>query len=216
MSFSHAQTLGNLNSSAFVEGFDIKGKPFTAKKEESIEGSPMLNDEWAQGSVKFTNRRLLTKVELQFSVYDNELYFRKDNIVYMFADPVKEFSFSYSDNSGSHNVLFRNGYPDFDNRKGSSFYQVLADGSKIQLLKYMYKRISENNPYASPGERTYNDIEELFVYDSAKGKLIRIKSDKTSLIKALPTCETNINNFFSARKKASEDELKSHVAKLNE
>jgi hypothetical protein len=193
----------------------VKGNPFTSKANQNIEGSPLLIDNWTMGEVKLANGFLLKNVELQFDLYENELYFRKDNQVFTFADPVKEFNFNYTDQGAEKHVLFRKGYPDFDNHNDNSFYEVITDGNKVQLLKFLYKRIQEVNAYASPGKKEYADEEELFVYDVQKKSIIKIKSDKTSLLKALPGYENAINTFLSGKKKISQNELISLIQQLN-
>jgi hypothetical protein len=150
-----SQSLNNVAGSAFVEGYDIKVRPFTGKANENIEGTPKLNENWATGEVRLSNNFLLKNVQLQFDLYENEVYFMKDNIVYTFADPVKEFTFSYGDGSDEKRVLFRKGYPDFQNHNDNTFYQVLSDGDKVQLLKFIYKRIEEPDTYVSPGKKLY-------------------------------------------------------------
>ena len=189
-----AQTTNN-SSNYFIEAYDVNGKPFTSTGRIDVEGSPMLSDSWNMGVVNFEKGRAITKIELQFNIYENELYFRKDDQVYTFADPVREFSFAYNDEGQSRTVKFRNGYTPQHKRKLNSFYQVLADGKKLQLLKYVSKIVREKWEYSGPVKKYYDLKEELFIQNNMTGELIAVKKDRQSVNKALPAYSNSINKL---------------------
>ena len=163
-----------------------------------VEGSPLLSDSWNIGVVNFEKGQAITKIELQFNLHENELYFRKDNLVYTFANPVREFSFAYSDEGQSRTVKFRNGYTPQHKRKLNSFYQVLADGKNVQLLKYVSKIVREKWEYSGPVKKYYDLKEELFIQNNMTGELIAIKKDRQSVNKALPNYINSINKLTKA------------------
>jgi len=189
-----AQTTNN-SSNYFIEAYDVNGKPFTFKSKMEVEGSPMLSDSWNMGIVNFEKGQAINKIELQFNLHENELYFRKDNLVYTFADPIREFSFAYSEDGQSRTVKFRNGYTAQHKRTLNSFYQVLADGKNVQLLKFVSKIVREKYEYSAPVKKYYDLKEELFIQNNKTGELIAIKKDRQSVNKALPAYSNSINKL---------------------
>ena len=189
-----AQTTNN-SSNYFIEAYDVNGKPFTFKTKMNVEGSPMLSESWNIGVVNFEKGQAITKIELQFNLHENELYFRKDNLVYTFADPVREFSFSYNEEDQLRTVKFRNGYAAQQKRTINSFYQVMADGKNLQLLKYVSKIVREKYEYSQPIKKYYDIKEELFIQNNMTGELIAIKKDRQSVNKALPAYSNSINKL---------------------
>lgn len=215
--FTKAQNIDNYkNGSAFAEAFDVDGKPFTAKKDDNIEGSPMLNDQWAEGEVKFMNGFTLKKVELQFNLFDNDIYFRKHNAMYRFADSVKQFSFSLTTEKGNtEHVLYRSGYPAKNNHGVTAFYKVLTEGNNFHLLQYDYKKLEENNAYNAPGRKAYRQEQDFFLYDAKANTITPVKTDRNMLVKALPAFEKQITAEFAGKKKVSVEDLVALVNKLN-
>jgi len=189
-----AQTTNN-SSNYFIEAYDVTGKPFTSKSKLNVEGSPMLSDTWYEGMVIFEKGQSINKIELQFNLYENELYFKKDDQVYTFADAVREFSIPFNDEGEIRILKFRNGYSPQHKRDLKSFYQVLADGKKLQLLKYVSMIVREIWEYSAPVKKHYELKEELFIQDNLSGELIAIKKDRQSLIKALPAYSSSINKL---------------------
>ena len=179
-----------------MDAYDVSGKPFTSiNKSASIEGSAMLSDEWNEGMVVFERGYSINKIAIRFNLYENELYFKKDSVIYTFADAVREFTIPFNDEGQIRILKFRNGYTPQHKRTLNSFYQVLVDGKNAQLLKYVSKIVRENWEYSRPVKKYYEQKEELFIQDNMTGQLTAIKKDKQSLIKALPSHASSINKL---------------------
>ncbi len=198
---TYAQTVAdNFSTNGFAEAYDIKGKPFTARNMDDIEGTPMLNDSWEKGQVKFMSGPQLTVPELQFNLFTNQLYFRKDNIVYFFGDPISEFKYQYHDEAGNELAFFRNGYPDNGGKTISTFYRVMADGNNLHLLKYSYKIVRENYVYNGSQKKIYAQMDEWYAYDVKKTAFIKLKMELKYLVKVLPEYADTINKFAAEKK----------------
>jgi len=211
---AYGQTVANsFNGSPFAEAYDINGKPFTSTNNTNIDGTPMLSESWGKGFVKLKNGKQLAVDALQFNLFDNELHFKKDNTEFIFADAVSEFKISYTQDDLDINAVFRNGYPDMGKNTGATFYQVLADGNKLQLLKYSAKSIQDNYSYGGPVRKIYKETNEYFVYDIKNAAIKSISLEKASLIRAAPDFESSINQFKS--KLRSEKEMTAVFNLLN-
>lgn len=212
---TNAQSLGS-NSGYTMDAFDIQGKPFTLKK-NSIEGSPMLNEKWGKGLVKFKNGYLVKEAVLQFNLELNELYFRKNEQTYSFLDPVREFILAYEENGVPHSVVFRNGYPAFAKNDTSSFYEVMTDGKKVQFIKYTVKSVAEQYNYGGSGKKYYRVVESWFLFDTEMGKIIKINKNKKDIIEALPNYKSSIESFLKQNnyRLREEDEIAELLGYLN-
>src|SRR4051794_36935373 len=80
-----------------IEAYDLSGKRIPLGDQREPEGSKMLNNEFVPGIVRFagatTNYRLL----INFSLLNNDLYFKKDSAVLAFINPVDSFSIPVKD-----------------------------------------------------------------------------------------------------------------------
>jgi hypothetical protein len=228
LSYANAFSQGNLpaaagasnniiGNTAFVEVYDNTGKPLTSTNKEVL-GSPFLNETWGKGEVRLKNGFLLKNAELQFDLYDNELHFKKDNIAYKFVDSLKEFAMEFKDGEEMQSVFFRSGYPPIEKKYTPSFYQVLADGKKVQLLKYVSKEIREKYNYMAPLSKEYQLSVSYYVYDAVTGTIKNIKLSKNVLIKAMPQYENSIRMFSKKKdyKFNSENEIVQLFIELNQ
>ncbi|MBL0355378.1 MAG: hypothetical protein IPP72_00135 [Chitinophagaceae bacterium] len=163
---------------AFAEAYDQKtGKPLTEVNKQ-VFGSSLLNDNWGNGEVLLQNNFLFKNLELQFDLYKNELHFRKNDIVYLFVDSIKEFSMKFKDSLEMRSVVFRSGFPSIQKKTGASFYQVIADGSNVVLLNYVTKEVRENYQYLGPLRKEYELNNAYYIYEVKTGlmKSISLKN----------------------------------------
>jgi hypothetical protein len=207
-------TSGNYS---FTELYAENGKPLSTANKE-IGGSPFLNENWGKGEVWLQNGFRLKNLELQLDADKNELHFRKNNIAYKFVDSLKEFSMEFKDGELTQYVLFRSGYPPIEKKSIMAFYQVVADGKKVQLLKYLSKEIREKYKYGSPVTKEYQLAVHYYIYDVSTGTIKAVNPGKESLIKTMPLYEKNISLFSKLKKYKlkSENEMKELVIAVNE
>ncbi len=199
-----------------MNAYDISGKPL-ASKGPAMEGSPMLNNNWGKGLVKFKNGNWVSDVELQFNVRENELYFRKNEQSFSFVDTVKEFILAYEEEKVSHSVLYRSGYPSIGKNQSLQFFEVVQDGSLLQLLKLTTKVLVENNSYGRGKEKEYKDSFQWYVFNVKNREITRIKKDKASLLQALPDYAERIEQLTKENgyKLRTEEEIAELINLLN-
>ncbi len=179
----------------FIE--DINGRAFTNKGIEDIEGSPFLFNEWNPGIVKFRNGRFAKGINLRFNVYNNQLYFKKEEQQLEFELPVEEFMIRGLKDADSVDVYYRSGFPDTEKTTSQTFLEVLSDG-KLVLLKYRYKAIGSIKPYNQAERRKFEDREQLFIY--VDKRMVKFKKDKESIIEALPQHKAAILSIVEEKK----------------
>lgn len=125
---------------------DIQGKPLSESTYSDVSGTVFLYDSWLKGTVEQGNKLSYKDVELKYSTYKDELFFKnpKDGSMLSFVLPVTAFSLAIN---GKFDI-YRNGFPAIDNFNTNSFYQVIFDGG-IKLLFKSYKTLIEVKPYNS-------------------------------------------------------------------
>ncbi|MFN5376281.1 MAG: hypothetical protein ACK492_07980 [Chitinophagaceae bacterium] len=192
---SMAQSTTNSQSTNFyLEAYNIRGRPFVNPDASNIEGSPLLNLDWGQGTVYFKDGTVAQNVELKFNLEKNELYFNRDGELFLFNDPVMSFRMSYSSSAGKKEVHFRSGYPLNGRLNKETFYEVLEDGAKFQFLVYRSTYLADSYQYGGQAKKAFKEIEELYVFDVAFGKMIKIKRTEASLVEALPDLKDKISS----------------------
>jgi len=196
----------------FIE--DISGRPYSSRGAEGIEGSPFLLDEWNWGAVKFQNGRFAKDLSLRFNVYNNQLYFKKDESQLEFVLPVHEFMIGYLKDFDSTAVIFRSGFPVTEKTSTETFFELLADG-KIQLIKHRSKAIVSFKPYNQPERKEFSNTEQLYIY--ADGKMIKIKKEKDAILNALPQYAAAILGIIEKKnlKLKNEQSIAQLIAELN-
>lgn len=202
------------SSTGFRDARDISGKSIP-NGQNTIEGSPMLADGFVTGTVKLKGNENKYSLLVNFSLVENQLFFQQENQTLKFTDPLENFSLVVKNKDATTIMNFKNGYPSVANNDENTFYQVLYDGSKIQLVKYLYKTVDEKYSYGGPTIKQYVSKYKLYVYDVASKSLNEINPSITSIEKALPNYYTSIEKCVLQNKMKHEQEVVQLVAFLN-
>jgi hypothetical protein len=203
-----AQTLGSVNK-AFDESYDASGKPFAKNPNSSVEGIEVLNQNWGKGNVKMTRNKSYDDAELQFNIATQQLFFKKEGTVFAFGDNVLSFTLTYDLNGKSHSVYFKNNYPAVGNQTNASFYQVMNEGKKLDLLKFLSKKKEERYEYNQPFKLVYTDESEWYFYYKLNSQVFLIKNSLIDIEKKLPGNWAELTAGFQPKNKKhlSEEEM---------
>ncbi|MEN9952240.1 MAG: hypothetical protein RLZZ520_508 [Bacteroidota bacterium] len=207
----------SVSTNFFVEAYNIRGKPFTNPDASNIEGSPLLNQDWGKGTVYFKDGAVAQNLDLKFNLEKNELYFNREGEMFLFNDPIMSFRMNYSSGSGKKEVHFRSGYPVNGRLLKETFYEVLEDGAKFQFVTYRFTYLADSYRYGGQSKKVFTENEELYVYDVAFGKMIKIKRSESSLVEGLPDYKDKIVAVIRDNKlklKTNED-VKKVITELN-
>jgi len=199
-------TTSNSVHNVFRNVFDEIGKPISPGSIPNIEGSPLLSKDWALGTVSLFDGRSYNQVLLNFNLFTNDLWFLRDSAILMFADPVREFTITYSENNLIKTARYRSGYPSIDKKNSKSFYEILSNGPLIELIKFKARVIEEIVIYGSPTKRTFIQEDKLYVFDVKSKKLRPVTKGIKSLIDFIPSTETLINQYVRENELNMKDE----------
>jgi hypothetical protein len=207
----------NVSTNFFVEAYNIRGRPFTNPDASNIEGTPLLNQDWGKGTVYFKDGAVAQNLDLKFNLEKNELYFNRESEMFLFNDPIMSFRMKYSSGSGSREVHFRSGYPVNGRLLKETFYEVLEDGAKFHFVAYRFTYLADSYRYGGQSKKVFTENEELYIYDVAFGKMLKIKRSESSLVEVLPDYKDKITSVISYNKLKlkSNDDVKKIIAELN-
>lgn len=201
-----------VSTNFLVEAYNIRGRPIVSKNPSDVEGSPLLSDDWSKGTVYFKDGGVAGKVDLKFNLEKNELYFNRNGELFLFNDPVSGFRMDVTNDGQSKEYLFRSGYPVHGRFSKETLYEVIADGSKFQLVNYKFSYPSDIYVYGSTGsKKKYTPAEEIYVFDVAYGKMTKVKRNESAIAEALPDLKVKINQICTANKlklKTNDDLIK--------
>lgn len=190
---------------------DVTGQPFMSKSYTDVRGSAYLYDTWMKGSVTTDQGVTYEGVELKYDQVADELIFKSGNgEPNTFVQPITEFSIKVTkDNAVLKEQVFRKGFIPVDAAKPHTYYEVLTDGETL-LLKRTSKAIFEELPYGSSTKvKTFQS--ETHYYIAKNDKLIKIKKDKKSVLKALGDKEAELEAYI----KSNRPDLKNDEALAN-
>lgn len=215
--FATAQTVNN-NNSLQLEAYDVSGKPLTSIP-QNAEGHPYLNENWGKGLVRLRNGYWIRSIDLQFNLYENQLYFRKNNNVFLFTDTVSEFVISFTiDPEKTMTGHYKSGYPAIERKNTETFYEILAEGQKVHFLKHNYKTMFEKNAIGEAKRMVYKEGENYYLYFPATKQIVRIRLAASSLKEAMPDKANAIDAFMADKKYKlkNEDQITALIVYLNQ
>ena len=161
-----------------------------------LKGSPLLNTNWGEGAVLLNDGKQLAGIPLQFSIQNNQLYFRKDSSSYAFPNNVRAFKMTYKDGATKKEVYFRSGYPNRIGKPTSFLYQVINDGPKVHFLKRLQSNVDKHYTYSmATNEVFFSTTEYSYLYIVDRNLLLLFAKNKNSILKALPMYRDEVEKF---------------------
>jgi hypothetical protein len=146
------------------------GKMIPIGAQEDTKGSPLLLEQWVNGKVNLKNGSSFTDTALNYSLYEDKLYFKKNNDFFIVAGIINDFYLTSADEN--KNLLhFVSGYPTTATTSENTFFQLLADGGHYQLLKWRHKKIREVYSYGGRPETEYVNQEAYFIFEKSAHKM---------------------------------------------
>ncbi|HYC29239.1 MAG TPA: hypothetical protein VEB42_10490, partial [Chitinophagaceae bacterium] len=137
-------------------------------------------------------------VMLLFDVHNNKLYFQQGKTTMEFLNPVYEFEIGLLIGEDTAKVLYRSSYPAVNNNTPETFYEIVVDGSTMQLLWCRAKNVNMYKDETQPEERRQTEREQWYVH-LPEGKMVKIKKDKDAIVKALPQYADRINEIIKTK-----------------
>ena len=194
--------------------FTMSGSRITSTDFSEVYGTPNFLPNYVHGTVIFENGKVYREGLLQLNLVTNQVQFLYNGKPLVFAEPVKSFTLIDTSGGKTRSAWFNSGYPDYGAHHPNNFYQVLAIGPKVQLLKFISKHTSEQYQNSSLSKVYFKTNEDLFIYDVNSEELHYISNSASSIEKALgPAAEALVHE--PGKKKLTENEIIQVVEKYN-
>lgn len=168
----------------------------------NVQGSPYLSEKFTMGNMVFSNGMKAADSNLNFSLFDQQMYFIKNQNLYLVQIPIKDFEMDVLD---AQNVVstkhFRNGFPPLLLNNQYTFYELMVSGKSLQLLKLSQKRINETTVYGAAPIKEYATDIQYFIYVSEENKMVSLGSNLSikAFKKALPNLVAKIEEMVNAQ-----------------
>ena len=189
----------------------VSGKIFNPEKYSDISGSPFLFDKWINGSVS-TPRGVYKNLQLKLDVYNNTIFFNKDDQAFEFQDQIS--GFILEPKSGD-SLIYLKGLTG-NGLRSEQFVQVLALG-KTSFYKSEQRLFAEINQINkgivkkfTTSVRYYINInDKLQLIRLNKSELLGVLNDKLGLLE-----EFTRQNKIDYRREADVAKLIKHLNSL--
>jgi hypothetical protein len=192
-----AQNTPDTNNNQSVTIDDLLVRPIKLPALQEVGGSPFMTADYQVGSITIAENKIAANIPLKFNIYSNAIMIEKDGQ----GQKLESFelvSYSLTGNDGSaKQIVFKQGYPEIDNHNEKSVYQVLSMGPNVHLLKYFSQKVEDAPTLGDYSRREIVTTEQLYIYTPG-GSIIRIKANKKSVVEALPSLSSKIEEVISA------------------
>lgn len=192
--------VGNEGTLHYFELFDGEGKPIKMASEMGVNGSPMLLEGWASGVVRYKNGVVFADTAMNYSTFDNKIFYIENNKLYQIVLPVASFYLTYTKSGEAVNYHFKSGIPAIDDHDTSALYEVLYEGANLQLLQWNHKKVKELSNYGSSREKEFYPEKQLYLYRPKEQTITSIRPSLASLKKVLPAYAEMIQDYTKSKK----------------
>ncbi len=173
----------------------VTSKSFNSEKYSGIRGTPFLFDKWMKGIVN-TPQGVYQNLELKFNVYDNALFFNKNDESFELQDNIISFTLMPKPDDASSYLVYKNGIAGAD-LKGSEYVQVLFEGT-ASLYKLAVKQLSEMSEINAGIVKTFANTTKYYI--KKNNQLQFLKLNKSEILNILSDKQDKISAYISEKK----------------
>lgn len=168
---------------------------------KEVHGSPYFN-EWRQGHIITADGSVYKNLRLRYNAFSNQLQYREGNAIYSPAAQVKEFSLR----DGSHEAVFRKGFPATRRSDEKAYYRVIFEGN-LTLLKLIRKLIIEKrDPFSAGVIKTFTEVGDYYVFDKKTGRIGELSLNKKVFFRVFGAKEDQVRKWSKANKATIKNE----------
>jgi hypothetical protein len=169
---------------------DVFSTPYQTKPRAGIQGSPFLEDKWTLAQVKVEgSKQVIDSFHLKLNVYDNRIHFMSEKGIEMEATIRAEEIKIIDAASGYLDKIFLSS---FDQEKG--FFEVVAEGGKLKLLKRHRVFIAESKPLGMEPQKKFEPTIELFF---SSGSVLYKANKSCTFVKEIFGTDKRVLDFIS-------------------
>lgn len=173
----------------------VTARTFNSGKYSEVKGTPYFIDKWMEGSVTI-DRGTYKSLLIKYDVHEQELYFLKNEMSYVFTEPVISFTLKPNPADSTSFMRFIKGLSG-NGLKENQYVQVLATG-KIDLYRSDIKKMSELNEINRGVVLNFTTSTRYYV--KKDNTITLIKLNKQELIDLVKDKEAVMQEYINANK----------------
>jgi hypothetical protein len=174
----------------------VSSKNFNPDKYAGIRGTPLLVDKWQHGSV-ITNKGFYADLELKLDLYDNQLFFNKNDESFELLDQIVAIKLFPKWPDTINQQVFIKGITQ-NNIKPEQYVQILVAQGAIQLYRSDIKQVTEMSEINAGMVKTFANTSRYFVKKGDQFKLVKL--NKEEIMPFLAEKEAEMNDFMAKKK----------------
>lgn len=179
---SSVVTMSTMSTPGGNEAFDHGlGINLNSPQYYDVNGSPFLKADFTKAFIAFKNGKKFANVPIKFDILHNQIDI-EDKEMLLYLEGIDSLS---CPDSIYQTLILKTGYPSINKHDTSSFYQIVAQNDKVQLLKYYYCFISKIKTLGLPDKTSFDIDDQYYLYNKATKSLKEVKLNKKSLSSAL-------------------------------
>lgn len=151
-----------------------------------VGGSIYMNRDFVPAEIRLKDGGVVKNIPVKFNMYNNALMVKKDGSEWK-VEPFESATYTEYNTAGEpKQITFRTGYPEVDNHIQHAIYQVLAYGSKVQLLKYYTQKVEDAPTLGDYSRRELATSQQLYIYVHG-GEIKKISLGKKAISGSFPS-----------------------------
>ncbi len=201
-----SQVTIDLNSeNPFVRVFNTDQKA----RYEGITGNPFIVKDWTVGKTYTVKGESKEEYTLLYDMIEDALLTKEGDKLMKFGNDV--IAFTLKDlNTGSYR-MFSRGYMATKDTDAATFFEELASGTKLTLLKYVKKKIASSRNYDGSESKSIEEINRYYFSMGKDKPLALVKLDKNEFLAAMSDKKAEMEVYIAKEKlnlKKAEDAAK--------
>jgi len=174
----------------------VTSKNYNPDKYTGIRGTPFLQDKWIHGSVT-TNLGVYTDLELKIDLYENAVFFNKQDDPFELIDKILEVKLFPKWPDTLNQMVFTKGINQGGIRP-DQYVQVLVGSGALQLYRSDIKQVSEMSEINAGVVKTFANNTRYYLKKGDQFKFIKLSKDE--IMPFLMDKDAAINGIIAEKK----------------
>ena len=174
----------------------VSSKNFNPDKYAGIRGTPLFQDKWIHGSV-VTTKGVYPDLELKIDLYDNILFFNKDDASFELLDQIVSVKLFPKWPDTLQQFIFVKGMSQ-NGLRPEQYVQALVGTGAIQLYRSDIKQVTEMSEINAGMIKTFANTSRYYIKKGDQLKLIKL--NKEEIIPFLMDKEAELNSVIEAKR----------------
>ena len=174
----------------------VSSKNFNPDKYAGIRGTPLFQDKWIHGSV-VTTKGIYPDLELKIDLYDNILFFNKDDASFELLDQIVSVKLFPKWPDTLQQFIFVKGMSQ-NGLRPEQYVQALVGTGAIQLYRSDIKQVTEMSEINAGMIKTFANTSRYYIKKGDQLKLIKL--NKEEIMPFLMDKEAELNSVIEAKR----------------